>query len=109
MSLEGSNAHGTQTVKTPTRRAILRRAFELVSALIVARLATGRASASASCSDASSESLRASLNYKDASPVPGQSCSACAFFTAGGNCGNCAIISDKVNAKGHCDSWSAKS
>jgi len=95
-------------MKTPSRRAILRRGLQVLSALAVAPLAIGRASAAASCSNASSESLRASLNYKDASPSPAQSCSACAFFTAGGNCGNCSIMSDKVNPKGHCDSWSAK-
>jgi High potential iron-sulfur protein len=94
-------------MKTPTRRAILRCGVQVLSALAVAPLAGGRAGAAA-CSDASSESLRASLNYQDASPVPAQSCSACAFFTAGGKCGNCSIMSDKVDPKGHCDSWSAK-
>ncbi len=96
-------------MKTPTRRTILRRGLQALSALAMAPLAIERASAAASCSDASSESLRASLNYKDAAPVPAQSCSACAFFTAGGKCGNCSIMSDKVDPKGHCDSWSAKS
>jgi hypothetical protein len=96
------------TMKSPTRRAILRRGLQVLSALAVAPLTIERAGAAASCSDASSESLRASLNYKDASPVPAQSCSACAFFTAGGKCGNCSIMSDKVDPKGHCDSWSAK-
>jgi High potential iron-sulfur protein len=95
-------------MKNPTRRTIVRRLLQVLSALAVAPLAIERASAAASCSDASSESLRASLNYKDASPVPAQSCSACAFFTAGGKCGNCSIMSDKVDPKGHCDSWSAK-
>jgi hypothetical protein len=95
------------TMKNPTRRAILRRGLQVLSALAAAPLAIERAGAAASCSDASSESLRASLNYKDASPVPAQSCSACAFFTAG-KCGNCSIMSDKVDPKGHCDSCSAK-
>lgn len=95
-------------MKAPTRRAILRGGLQVLSALAVASLAVERARAAASCSDASSESLRASLNYKDASPVPAQSCRACAFFTAGGKCGNCSIMSDTVNPKGHCDSWSAK-
>jgi hypothetical protein len=96
------------TMKNPTRRAVLRRGLQVLSALAVAPLAMERVGAAASCSDASSESLRASLNYKDASPVPAQSCSACAFFTAGSKCGNCSIMSDKVDPKGHCDSWSAK-
>ncbi|HWS63234.1 MAG TPA: hypothetical protein VN325_10810 [Steroidobacteraceae bacterium] len=96
------------TMKKPTRRAVLRRGLQILSALAVAPLAIERAGAAASCSDASSESLRASLNYKDASPVPAQSCSACAFFAAGGKCGNCSIMNDKVDPKGHCDSWSAK-
>jgi hypothetical protein len=96
------------TMKKPTRRTVLRRGLQVLCALAVAPLAIGRASAAASCSDASSDSLRASLNYRDASPVPAQSCSACAFFTAGGKCGNCSIMSDQVDPKGHCDSWSAK-
>ena len=96
-------------MKTPARRAVLRRGLQALSALAAASLAIGRAGAAASCSDASSESLRASLNYKDIAPAPAQSCSACAFFTAGGKCGNCSIMSDKVDPKGHCDSWSAKS
>jgi hypothetical protein len=96
-------------MKTPTRRTVLHRGLQALSAFAVAALVTGRAGAAASCSDASSESLRASLNYKDTAPVPAQACSACVFFTAGGKCGSCSIMSDKVDPKGHCDSWSAKS
>jgi hypothetical protein len=96
-------------MKTPSRRTVLRRGLQALCAFAVAPLLIGRAGAAASCSDASSESLRASLNYKDIAPVPAQSCGACAFFTAGGKCGSCSIMSDKVDPKGHCDSWSAKS
>lgn len=68
-----------------------------------------RRAVAASCSDPASESLRTSLNYTEASPSATQTCSACAFFTAVADCGNCSIMSDKVNPKGHCDSWAARS
>jgi hypothetical protein len=96
-------------MNTPSRRILLQRGFQALVALAVAPLAVARARAAASCSEAASESLRTSLNYKDVAPSATQSCSLCAFFTAGAACGNCTIMSDKVSAAGHCDSWSAKS
>lgn len=91
-----------------SRRVILRRAIGALSVVTLAPL-TARVATAASCSDPASESLRESLNYKEESAQPAQACSACAFFTAAGACGNCTILSDTVNPKGHCDSWSAKS
>jgi hypothetical protein len=92
------------------RRDIMRRGVQILAAVSLLPLAARRTNAAASCSDPSSESLRTSLHYSDAAPKPAQSCSACSFFTAEAKpaCGNCAIMSDRVNPKGHCDSWSAK-
>ena len=96
-------------MEKPGRRVIMRRAVQTLCAFSLLPLAA-RANAAVSCSDPASESLRASLNYKDSAPSPGQSCSACTFFTAGAkpSCGNCTIMNDQVNPKGHCDSWTAK-
>jgi hypothetical protein len=110
----GIAAHATSgisTVEKLARRDIMRRGVQILSAMSLLPLAARRANAAASCSDPSSESLRTSLHYADAAPNAAQSCSACSFFTAEPKqpCGNCAIMSDRVNPKGHCDSWSAKS
>lgn len=91
-----------------SRRVILRKGLQVLSIAAIVPL-TARPAIAASCSDPASESLRASLNYKEESPSAAQTCSACAFFTTAGSCGNCSIMSDKVNPKGHCDSWSARS
>jgi hypothetical protein len=91
-----------------SRRVILRRGIQALSVAALMPLSM-RPALAASCSDSASESLRTSLNYKEESPSPAQTCSACAFFTAAGACGNCTIMSDNVSPKGHCDSWSAKS
>jgi hypothetical protein len=98
-------------VEKLARRDIVRRGVQILSALSILPLAVRRANAAASCSDASSESLRASLHYTEAAPKAAQSCSVCSFFSAEPkqSCGNCAIMNDRVNPKGHCDSWSAKS
>lgn len=94
----------------PTRRLLLRRALQLTSALAAAPALMRAAQAADSCVDPQSESLRASLHYASASPVAGQNCGACGFFSpAQGGCGNCVIMSGPVDATGHCDSWSAKS
>jgi High potential iron-sulfur protein len=93
----------------PSRRLILRRALQLTTALAVTPRLTA-AAPGASCVDPQSESLRASLHYAGVSPVAGQNCGACGFFTAvQGGCGTCVIMSGPVDATGHCDSWSAKS
>ena len=91
------------------RRDIMRRAVQTLCSFALLPLAA-RANAGASCSDPSSESLRASLNYKDSAANPAQSCGACTFFTAAPKspCGSCTIMNDHVNPKGHCDSWTAK-
>jgi hypothetical protein len=91
-----------------SRRAILRHGVQALAALSLAPLAVRQAQAAASCSTDASESLRESLNYKEPSTVAAQSCSACSFYTAAGNCGSCSIMSDKVSPNGHCDSWAPK-
>jgi hypothetical protein len=65
------------------------------------------------CVDSASDSLRMSLNYKLLAAAAQDTCSVCAFFTGkngggGSSCGNCAIMSGPVDARGHCDSWAAK-
>ena len=93
-----------------SRRLLLRRALQLTTALAAAPVLVRAAKAADSCVDPQSESLRASLHYASVSPVAGQNCGACGFFTAAqGGCGNCVIMSGPVDGTGHCDSWSAKS
>jgi hypothetical protein len=94
------------------RRDIMRRGLQILSAFCVLPLAVARAKEAVSCSDPTSESLRTSLHFTDSAPNPAQSCSKCTFFTAperNQSCGNCMIMNDHVNPKGHCDSWAAKS
>ena len=88
------------------RRILLRRGLQVLGAVGLAPLASR--SWGASCSSENSESLRISLNYKEASPVAAQTCSVCSFYTAAGACGSCTIMSDNVDPKGHCDSWAPK-
>lgn len=97
-------------MRDPSRRLLLRRALQLTTALAAAPALVRTAQAAESCVDPQSESLRSSLHYASVSPVTGQNCGACGFFTAAqGGCGNCVIMSGPVDATGHCDSWSAKS
>ncbi|MEO8001183.1 MAG: high-potential iron-sulfur protein [Arenimonas sp.] len=59
--------------------------------------------------DSSAKSMRSSLNYVEASPDAGKTCSMCAFFEAPADgCGMCQLLNGPVNSKGHCDSWGAK-
>ena len=58
-------------------------------------------------------SLRASLHFAARSPHgEAKQCSGCEFFRPkaddGHACGDCQILQGAVNAKSHCDSWSAK-
>jgi hypothetical protein len=98
-------------VKKPARREIIRRGVQILSAFPLLRLIAGGAEAAESCSDSSSGALRESLHYSDAAQNPAQSCNACGFFSPAPDkpsCGNCMIMSDHVNPKGHCDSWAAR-
>jgi hypothetical protein len=57
-------------------------------------------------------SMRASLGYADESPVSGEACGGCEYFTAegsGGSCGSCSLLRGQVSSEGRCDSWSARS
>lgn len=94
-------------MKKLDRRCAVRGVLGVLTALCMG----ARANAATACSSPASESLRASLGYKDTSPRPAQPCSACSFFTAAdakASCGDCMILSDKVNARGHCESWSPR-
>ncbi|HEY4366236.1 MAG TPA: high-potential iron-sulfur protein [Steroidobacteraceae bacterium] len=93
------------------RRAAMRRGLQILSAITAVPLLASRAQAADQCVEAASQPLRDSLNYKDPSPIAGQACRACGFFTADGKspCGTCVIMSGPVDAAGHCDSWSTKS
>jgi hypothetical protein len=93
-----------------TRRQIVRLGMQ-VAAVCVLPLAAARAKAADSCTDPASEGLRSSLHYTAVSPNPKETCSACAFFGQDNpkdTCGKCMILSGPADAKGHCDSWSAK-
>jgi hypothetical protein len=65
--------------------------------------------ATEACADPA-DSLRASLHYAEMGPDAKATCSTCGFFEADGDkaCGSCKIFNGPANAKGHCDSWSAK-
>ena len=92
------------------RRVVLRRAVQIAAAMAIAPQIIRGARAEDSCVDASSESLRGSLNYTSVSVNPAQPCSGCGFFTADAGkaaCGACVIMSGTVDATGHCDSWAA--
>jgi hypothetical protein len=60
--------------------------------------------------NAGDASLRNSLHYTESSPHADKSCSGCGFFQAAqpAGCGECTLLKGPVNAKGYCDSWSAK-
>jgi High potential iron-sulfur protein len=57
-------------------------------------------------------SLRESNRYVEAAADPSKACELCSFFKAaadGTGCGSCEIFTGgPANAKGTCDSWSAK-
>jgi hypothetical protein len=79
----------------------------LVSAVAVA--APDKLCADPEAMDSGQRSLRASLNYVEASSEPSKTCSGCSFFQSPNDgCGTCMIFSGPANAKGHCDSWSTK-
>ena len=92
------------------RRVVLRRAMQIAAAVAIVPQVVRTARADDSCVDASSESLRGSLNYISVSANPAEPCSGCGFFTADAGkpaCGGCVIMSGPVDAAGHCDSWAA--
>jgi hypothetical protein len=96
-----------------SRRGLLQSSLQLTLAGTIAAAATGIAvadTAPASCADSTMDpGLANSLHYSEKSPDPTKTCSGCGLFTAGKDgCGACMIFSATVNAKGHCDSWSAK-
>jgi High potential iron-sulfur protein len=90
-----------------SRRKVIESGLLLVPAFAFpASLAKAAATA---CADPT-DSLRASLHYAEMGPDAKATCAGCGFFEADGNkaCGNCKIFNGPANAKGHCDSWSAK-
>jgi hypothetical protein len=94
------------------RRLVLRQMCVAFASGVAAPALVSAADAPASCVNPDSESLRTSLHYASVSPVAGQSCSLCSFFTrdeAKPACGQCAIMSGPVDEKGRCDSFSARS
>jgi len=95
----------------PPRRVLLRRILQFTASLALAPAAVQTAESAEACVDPASESLRSSLNYSNPSAKSGETCSGCAYFSAGAAksaCGNCQIMSGPVDAGGHCDSWSAR-
>jgi hypothetical protein len=96
-----------------SRRGLLQSSLQLTLAGTIAAAAAGIAAADtalASCTDSKMDpGLASSLHYSEKSPDPTKTCSGCGLFTAAKDgCGACMIFSATVNAKGHCDSWSAK-
>jgi hypothetical protein len=90
-----------------SRRKVIEAGLLLVPAIVFpASLAKAAATA---CADPT-DSLRASLHYAEMGPDATMVCGGCGFFEADGKnaCGNCKIFNGPANAKGHCDSWSAK-
>jgi hypothetical protein len=78
--------------------------------------ATAHACVDPAALSAGERNTREALNYTDLSQDPQKVCGACAFFhpNASGDgaagCGKCDMFSGgQVSARGHCDSWSAKS
>ena len=92
------------------RRLVLLRGAQIAAVMAIAPQLIRPARAEDGCVDASSESLRGSLNYISVSANPAEPCSGCGFFTADASkpaCGGCVIMSGPVDAAGHCDSWAA--
>ena len=53
---------------------------------------------------------RAALNYGDDTPVAGQRCDNCRFYTrpsGGSPCGGCQLFAGPVAPSGYCTSWAA--
>jgi hypothetical protein len=98
-------------VQLKDRRGLLRRGLQIASAAAAVGLLPYAVRAADKCEDPASESLRNSLHYTDNAADPKKACQLCGFFNAQDDkrpCGNCMIMTGPVNAKGHCDSWSAK-
>jgi hypothetical protein len=100
---------------TLSRRAMIMKIVRIsVGAALVVALSDA-AGAEKVCADPkamdnSQQGLRMSLNYTETSSDPSKTCSVCAFFQPNPDgCGTCMIFSGPANAKGHCDSWAAKS
>jgi hypothetical protein len=92
-----------------SRRDLLSRSLLLPPACLFLSSAAKSATAG-ECAD-STEGLRASLHYVEASPDPKATCSNCGFFTADAKpaaCGTCTIFNGPAGPKAHCDSWAAK-
>lgn len=81
----------------------------LIGATGGAAAATDKVCADPESLDSDAKSMRSSLNYVDASPDPGKTCSKCAFFEATADgCGTCQLLHGPVNSKGHCDGFGAE-
>jgi hypothetical protein len=93
------------------RRRFLTRGLQLPAAFLLTRAAAGACVNPDELSD-SVQSMRDSLEYKDAAPDPKQACAGCSFFKAdkpGSSCGHCEVLRGPVSAKGHCVSWTKRS
>jgi hypothetical protein len=90
-----------------SRRKVIESGLLLVP--VIAFPASLAKAAATACADPT-DSLRASLHYAEMGPDATMVCGGCGFFEADGKnaCGNCKIFNGPANAKGHCDSWSAK-
>ena len=61
--------------------------------------------------EAADVSLRASLNYVDASPVEDKNCLNCILYQApaqGSGCGTCITVKGPIHPEGYCDIWAEK-
>jgi len=94
------------------RRDVLRKiGSSLICGAAIASFGTSAASADPVCADpkkldSDATTLRAKLNYHEASQDPLRPCAHCAFFHAGaGICGTCQVLQGPTNSKGHCDFW----
>jgi hypothetical protein len=107
-------------VKKITRRAVLRHGMHisLGGATVLGLGACGNTdNQQSACNEPgrlgnSEMSTRMSLGYVDVSPIPGEVCGGCEYFTverSGGGCGACQLLPGQVSSEGRCDSWSAKS
>jgi hypothetical protein len=96
------------------RRQLLIGAMACGATLTLA--ACGNSEKSAACADPekmspSEKSLREAQHYVERSPDPAKVCGGCGFFSAAdgaGDCGQCRIFNGPANAKGHCESWAAR-
>ena len=98
-----------------TRRMMLRMAGG-ASAFSLALLAVGCSKEGAQvCSDPSKLSdaeisIRTSMKYQESASDPQKACAHCRYFQAPqqGDCGTCDFLKGPVNAKGHCEGWTAR-